>query len=66
MLEKIKQARTEINKRGLNVKIEVDGGINFNNCKTVADSGADFFVAGSAVFGAIDIEQAINALKISK
>ena len=66
VLEKIKQARTEINKRGLNVKIEVDGGINFNNCKKVADSGADFFVAGSAVFGATDIEQAINALKISK
>lgn len=66
VLEKIKQARDEVDKRGLKVKIEVDGGINLNNCKTVANAGADFLVAGSAVFGAADIEQAINTLKVSK
>lgn len=66
VLEKIKQARDEIDKRGLKVKIEVDGGIDLDNCKTVANAGADFLVAGSAVFGAADIKQAINTLKVSK
>jgi len=66
VLEKIKSARNEINKHELNVKIEVDGGVNLKNCKAVADSGADILVAGSAVFGASDIERAISALKIAK
>ena len=43
-----------IEKRGLNVDIEVDGGVKLNNAKTVLDAGANILVAGSAVFSKPD------------
>lgn len=48
--EKIKKLRQMINERGLKTDIEVDGGINPVNVKTVMEAGANIIVAGSAVF----------------
>lgn len=48
--DKIKALRNMIDARGLSVEIEVDGGVNLNNAKTIIDAGADVLVAGSAVF----------------
>ena len=48
--EKITQARTLIDHKGLDIRLEVDGGITENNISKVADCGADTFVAGSAIF----------------
>lgn len=45
------------------IDIEVDGGINVDNVQAVIDSGANIIVAGSAIFGAKDIGQAIAQLR---
>lgn len=50
-LSKIRQARQLIDESGLPIRLEVDGGIKVDNCRAVADAGADTFVAGSAIFG---------------
>ena len=43
-----------IDERGLNVRIEIDGGIDRTNIGEVVAAGAEIFVAGSAIFGAPD------------
>lgn len=48
--EKIRRLRQMIDERGLKTDIEVDGGINLSNVKTVMEAGANIIVAGSAVF----------------
>ena len=48
--EKIRDLRRMIEKKGLKTDIEVDGGINLSNVKTVMEAGANIIVAGSAVF----------------
>lgn len=54
-LDKIKRIRGEISRRGLNVKVEIDGGVRLENLKENLDAGANVIVAGSAVFkGDID------------
>lgn len=53
-LRKITELRDMIEKRGLEVDIEVDGGVKLNNAKTVLDAGANILVAGSAVFSKED------------
>lgn len=50
-IQKIKDIKKMIDERGLNVDIQVDGGIKLSNVKEVMDAGANVFVAGSAVFG---------------
>lgn len=50
-LRKIAEVRKLINERNLDVKIEVDGGVNLKNVADVLKAGADVIVAGSAVFG---------------
>ena len=52
-----------LRQRQPNVKIEVDGGINLDNIKAVAGAGADFLVAGSAIFGKGDISKAIKEMR---
>ena len=56
---------TALRRKYPDVKIEVDGGINIGNAKTVVQAGADILVAGSAIFGSDDIGGAINNLKES-
>jgi len=62
-LEKIKQLRSMINERGLNVLIEIDGGVTLDNAKTIIDAGADVLVAGNTVFSSKDPKGTIAALK---
>ena len=54
-LEKIKRLAKIRSEKGLNFKIEVDGGVSTQNAKKLIEAGADILVAGSAVFGAEDI-----------
>ena len=51
-LEKLKQVRAMIDESGLEIRLEIDGGVNLENIGAIAQAGADTFVAGSAVFGA--------------
>lgn len=51
-LNKLRQARQRIDESGLDIRLEVDGGVKIDNIAEIARAGADTFVAGSAVFGA--------------
>ncbi len=62
-LETISQVREIIETRNPNCLLEVDGGINPETAKKVIAAGANVLVAGSAVYGAPDIELAISALR---
>lgn len=48
--DKIREVRAIINERGLNVNLEIDGGVNIDNLQMNLDAGANVIVAGSAVF----------------
>lgn len=61
-VEKVRQLRTMIQQQGLNTLIEVDGGVNFDNVKILAQAGTDMVVAGSTVFSAADPTDAIHRL----
>ena len=50
VLEKTKAVRDLINKQNLNVDVEIDGGINFENCSKAKNAGANILVSGSTVF----------------
>ena len=62
-LGRVRYIRSEIDRRGLDTLIEVDGGINTKNAKDVFDAGADVLVAGSAVFQASDPLKAVQMMK---
>ncbi len=62
-LEKVKKLKAEITRRGLNVDIQVDGGINSENASAAVSAGANVLVAGSSVFKAKDRKLAIDALR---
>ncbi|RMG59234.1 MAG: ribulose-phosphate 3-epimerase [Gammaproteobacteria bacterium] len=53
-LQKLRQARKIIDDSGLDIRLEIDGGVKVDNIREIAEAGADTFVAGSAVFGARD------------
>jgi len=63
VLPKITELRAWIDREGLDVRIEVDGGIKPGNIARVSAAGADTFVAGSAVFKSPDYKQTISALR---
>ena len=63
-LDKVKALREEITRRGLEVDIQVDGGITSENARLAIKAGANVLVAGSSVFGAEDRRAAIESLKI--
>ena len=62
-LKKVETLRGWIRDRGLAVALEVDGGITEDTIGNAARSGANAFVAGTAIFGAPDYREAINALR---
>lgn len=62
-LDKVRFLRREINSRGLPTLIEVDGGVNTENAALLREAGADALVAGSSVFKAPSIQEAVLALK---
>ena len=51
-LPKLREARKMIDESGLDIRLEVDGGVKVDNICEIAKAGADTFVAGSAIFGA--------------
>ncbi len=63
MLPKVKEIKEEINRRGLNVLIQADGGIGTGNIKACAEAGVDVAVAGTSVFKAPDPKKAIEEMK---
>ena len=63
MLAKIEEVKNEILRQGLNVDIEADGGITLGNLRTVLNAGANIIVAGSALFGAENLDDAVAAFK---
>ncbi|WP_038055751.1 ribulose-phosphate 3-epimerase [Thermodesulfobacterium hydrogeniphilum] len=65
-LPKIKKLKDMIENKGLEVLIEVDGGINKDTAPLVVSEGAQVLVAGSAVFGKDDYKRAIEILKFSR
>jgi len=62
-LAKIRALKQQITARGLQVAIEVDGGVNASNARAIRDAGADVLVAGTAIFGQPDYGEAIRALR---
>ena len=62
-MDKIRFIRQEIDRRGSQTLIEIDGGVNTGNAAELFAAGADVLVAGSAVFGAKDPEEAIRKMK---
>ena len=62
-LEKVTKIKAESERRGLNIEIQVDGGINGENAKDAISAGATILVAGSSVFGKTDRKAAIDALR---
>lgn len=50
-LEKLREARRLIDGSGYKIRLEIDGGVKVDNIRTIAEAGADTFVAGSAIFG---------------
>ncbi len=53
-LDKLRRLKRMISDRGLDVRIEIDGGIDASNIRQIVDAGAEIVVAGSAVFGSGD------------
>ena len=60
---KIRQIRQMIDERGLDIRLEVDGGVKVDNIADIHASGADTFVAGSAIFGSSDYQATLRAMR---
>ena len=63
VLPKIKQSRKLIDSIDKSIYLSVDGGITVDNIKEVAEQGADVFVAGSTIFGAMDYKEVICKMR---
>lgn len=61
--DKIKDLKSIIDEKGLNVDIQVDGGVKSTNIAEVVSAGANIIVAGSAIFNSDSIEGAVKALR---
>ncbi len=62
-LGKLSALREEITKRGLDILLEVDGGINAETAPLAVNAGADVLVAGNYVFSAEDMKATVEAIK---
>ncbi|MGC2941515.1 MULTISPECIES: ribulose-phosphate 3-epimerase [unclassified Brevibacterium] len=62
-LPKIARTRQAISATGLEIRLQVDGGVSASTIDRVVDAGADVLVAGSAVYGAEDAAAAISQLR---
>lgn len=62
-LPKIARTRQAISASGLEIRLQVDGGVSASTIERVVDAGADVLVAGSAVYGAEDAAAAISRLR---
>jgi ribulose-phosphate 3-epimerase len=66
VLEKIKELKKIQTEQNIDFDIEIDGGINFDNCKAAIDAGANILVSGTTIFKSNDgdIRKNINLLKL--
>ena len=66
VLEKIIELKNIQNRKKIDFDIEIDGGINFENCKLAIDAGANILVSGTTIFKSNDgdIKKNINLLKL--
>lgn len=62
-LNKLREARALIDASGRDIRLEVDGGVNLETLKSVAEAGADTFVAGSAIFNAPSYAEVIGQMR---
>ncbi|MEK9528606.1 MAG: ribulose-phosphate 3-epimerase [Gammaproteobacteria bacterium] len=62
-LDKLREARTLIDESGLDIRLEVDGGVGPANIAAAAEAGADTFVAGSAIFSKPDYKAVIDSMR---
>jgi ribulose-phosphate 3-epimerase len=62
-LPKIRRTRELVAKHGLDIWIQIDGGVSAETIERCADAGADVFVAGSAVYAADDPNEMVEKLR---
>ena len=62
-LEKLRHIRSELDRRGLAIDLEIDGGIKIDNFAEVAEAGANVFVSGSGIFGQKDYAAIITQMR---
>ena len=60
---KIRKIRQMIDERGLDIRLEVDGGVKVDNIAGIHASGEDTYVAGSAIFGSSDYQATLKAMR---
>ena len=67
VLPKLKKLKDIIDRRGLEIDLEIDGGIDFENCKAAIEAGANVLVSGSTIFkkNNCDLKKNIDLLKSS-
>lgn len=63
VLEKVREARALFEQDNLPADIEIDGGVNLENCGEIIEAGVNILVAGNTVFKSDDMEKTISALK---
>jgi ribulose-phosphate 3-epimerase len=62
-LTKLREVRKKIDDSGLNIRLEIDGGVKTENIREIKEAGADTFVAGSAIFGKPDYKKIIDGMR---
>lgn len=62
-LDKLRQVRKIIDDSGLNIRLEIDGGVKTDNIRAIKEAGADTFVAGSAIFSQPDYKKVIDDMR---
>ncbi len=63
-LDKLKLVRKRIDDSGLNIRLEIDGGVKTDNIRAIKAAGADTFVAGSAIFSQPDYKKVIDEMRV--
>ena len=65
VMEKIARVRSMIDATGLDIRLEIDGGVTVDNIGSLARAGVDTFVSGSAIFGTDDYAETITKMRES-
>ena len=62
-LDKLRYIRRELKRRGLNLDVEIDGGVKLDNIADVKAAGANVFVSGSGIFGHPDYTKVMGEMR---
>jgi len=65
VMKKIAHVRSKIDEAGLDIRLEIDGGVTVDNIGSIARAGVDTFVSGSAIFGTDDYAETITKMRKS-